>query len=399
MLPELVTSGGAATLAAHSVDRRSRSRAGSGRKARRAPRRHRRAGLSAAAAAHGPAAAAARGQGRSRRSSRCRRSPSSARATPRSPASRFARDARRRTRRAKATPSFPAWRAASTRRRIRAAWRPARSPCWPAGSTTPTRRRISSFAEEIAERGGAVDLGNAVRLGAARQGFSAPQPADRRPVARAGRRRGGKPLRLADQRTAGRRDGPAGVRRARLAARSARGRLQPAAQGRRDPGHRSARRASTQIAPLAGMRQAERQAASPAFDAPPDFSTTPPPGDNDRARVVEALGPTPVGVDEIIRHTGLQPAQVFTILLELDLAGRLERHQGGARVACLLSTRSGVATCALLHAGHCQWMQACRTSRVSARKIHRGLDREAKRSHLTSSFEKSSGRIKTLFCA
>ena len=38
----------------------------------------------------------------------------------------------------------------------------------------------------------------------------------------------------------------------------------------------------------------------------------------------------PVGVDEIIRHTGLHPAQVFMILLELDLAGRLERHAGGA---------------------------------------------------------------------
>jgi DNA processing protein len=32
----------------------------------------------------------------------------------------------------------------------------------------------------------------------------------------------------------------------------------------------------------------------------------------------------------LIRHTGLHPAQVFMILLELDLAGRLERHAGGA---------------------------------------------------------------------
>ena len=47
-------------------------------------------------------------------------------------------------------------------------------------------------------------------------------------------------------------------------------------------------------------------------------------------RVIEALGPVPTGVDEIIRHTGLHPAQVFMILLELDLAGRLERHSGGA---------------------------------------------------------------------
>ena len=40
--------------------------------------------------------------------------------------------------------------------------------------------------------------------------------------------------------------------------------------------------------------------------------------------------PSPAEVDDIIRHTGLIPAQVFVILLELDLAGRLERHSGGA---------------------------------------------------------------------
>lgn len=63
---------------------------------------------------------------------------------------------------------------------------------------------------------------------------------------------------------------------------------------------------------------------------PADHSATPPPADRDRASIVEALGPTPVSVDEIIHHSGLHPAQVFAILLELDLAGRLERHAGGA---------------------------------------------------------------------
>jgi DNA processing protein len=70
--------------------------------------------------------------------------------------------------------------------------------------------------------------------------------------------------------------------------------------------------------------------ASESFEEPPDFDAAPQPGDGDRARIVEALGPTPVSVDEIIRHTGLHPAQVFMVLLELDLAGRLERHSGGA---------------------------------------------------------------------
>jgi DNA processing protein len=64
-------------------------------------------------------------------------------------------------------------------------------------------------------------------------------------------------------------------------------------------------------------------------EEPPEFSTTAPPGDRERQRVVETLGQAPVNIDEIIRHTGLHPAQVAMILLELDLAGRLERHAGG----------------------------------------------------------------------
>jgi DNA processing protein len=86
------------------------------------------------------------------------------------------------------------------------------------------------------------------------------------------------------------------------------------------------------IAPLTGAAIQ----LPPKLDEPPDFGSTPPPQDGDRERVIEALGPTPVGVDEIIRHTGLHPAQVFMILLELDLAGRLERHSGGA-VSLLLA--------------------------------------------------------------
>ncbi len=48
-----------------------------------------------------------------------------------------------------------------------------------------------------------------------------------------------------------------------------------------------------------------------------------------RDRIVEALGHAPVEVDEIIRHTGLSPATVHLVLLELDLAGRIERVPGG----------------------------------------------------------------------
>nr|WIE89430.1 DNA-processing protein DprA [Mesorhizobium sp. WSM4875] len=79
------------------------------------------------------------------------------------------------------------------------------------------------------------------------------------------------------------------------------------------------------LAPLAGTR---RPRTMPLAEAP-DLSAMPPPGDDERADVLEALGPTPIAVDEIIRHTGLSAAQIAMVLLELDLAGRLERHAGG----------------------------------------------------------------------
>lgn len=53
------------------------------------------------------------------------------------------------------------------------------------------------------------------------------------------------------------------------------------------------------------------------------------PDEDDRAAIVSALGPTPVEIDDVIRHTGIGAAAVYLILLELDLAGRLLRHAGG----------------------------------------------------------------------
>lgn len=51
-------------------------------------------------------------------------------------------------------------------------------------------------------------------------------------------------------------------------------------------------------------------------------------GDSDRARVLSALGAAPVELDELIRYTGLEARAVHVIVLELELAGRLERHRG-----------------------------------------------------------------------
>jgi DNA processing protein len=52
--------------------------------------------------------------------------------------------------------------------------------------------------------------------------------------------------------------------------------------------------------------------------------------DDDRRRIIEALGPTPIAIDEIIAYCGLSAAKIYFVLLELDIAGRLQRHSGGA---------------------------------------------------------------------
>jgi DNA processing protein len=51
---------------------------------------------------------------------------------------------------------------------------------------------------------------------------------------------------------------------------------------------------------------------------------------DDRRLIIEALGPTPVAIDEILAYTGISAAKVYFVLLELDIAGRLQRHSGGA---------------------------------------------------------------------
>jgi DNA processing protein len=51
--------------------------------------------------------------------------------------------------------------------------------------------------------------------------------------------------------------------------------------------------------------------------------------DNERGRVVAALGPAPIDVDSVARSTGLGIRSVQIALMELALAGRIERHGGG----------------------------------------------------------------------
>lgn len=53
------------------------------------------------------------------------------------------------------------------------------------------------------------------------------------------------------------------------------------------------------------------------------------PDSDARTRLIALLGPTPVGLDDLVRLSNSTPAVVRTILLELELAGRVERHGSG----------------------------------------------------------------------
>lgn len=64
----------------------------------------------------------------------------------------------------------------------------------------------------------------------------------------------------------------------------------------------------------------------PTLSAPPMMPAL---SEDDRGRVVAALSSVPVDVDSLVRGTGLTIRSVQVALMELALAGRLERHGSG----------------------------------------------------------------------
>lgn len=73
------------------------------------------------------------------------------------------------------------------------------------------------------------------------------------------------------------------------------------------------------------------QPPSPAREPQPEEKPIEPAAADDalRARIAGLLGPAPVAIDDLVRESGAQPGAVQIVLLELELAGRLERHGGG----------------------------------------------------------------------
>lgn len=96
---------------------------------------------------------------------------------------------------------------------------------------------------------------------------------------------------------------------------------------------------------VAGLQGMLAEAAPPAAPRPPAPAAGPAPepalpagpeppadGDGERVRIEQLLSPAPIPVDEILRICHLPAATVHSILLEAELAGRLERLPGN-RVA------------------------------------------------------------------
>jgi DNA processing protein len=75
------------------------------------------------------------------------------------------------------------------------------------------------------------------------------------------------------------------------------------------------------VQPIMGRPLALGEPEAEPFASEPDVS--------DRARITDLLGPSPILLDDLIRMSGSSPAIVRTVLLELELAGRLERQGGG----------------------------------------------------------------------
>ena len=50
---------------------------------------------------------------------------------------------------------------------------------------------------------------------------------------------------------------------------------------------------------------------------------------DERNRIVGLLSPAPVSMDDLVRLSKTSPRVVRMVLLELEIAGRLERHGGG----------------------------------------------------------------------
>ena len=103
--------------------------------------------------------------------------------------------------------------------------------------------------------------------------------------------------------------------------------LDPRAQGC----NQLIRDGATLVQSAADVMEAIRPFEGKVQSAPAAFEASIGPTETESATstVEELLGPSAVPVDELIRLSGAPSGAVQMALLELDLAGRLDRHAGG----------------------------------------------------------------------
>jgi DNA processing protein len=104
--------------------------------------------------------------------------------------------------------------------------------------------------------------------------------------------------------------------------------LDPRAQGC----NQLIRDGATLVQSAADVLEAVRPFEGKVESAPVPYEASAAPAEGEEIAthtVEELLGPSPVPVDELIRQSGAPSGAVQMALLELDLAGRLDRHAGG----------------------------------------------------------------------
>jgi len=106
--------------------------------------------------------------------------------------------------------------------------------------------------------------------------------------------------------------------------------LDPRARG----GNALLKQGATLVEGIEDVLQAIGGATRPPLSEPARDYAAGEPGEADlaaaRRRIESLLGPTAVEIDELIRQAELPPGVVLTVLLELELAGRLSRQRGGS---------------------------------------------------------------------
>jgi DNA processing protein len=79
------------------------------------------------------------------------------------------------------------------------------------------------------------------------------------------------------------------------------------------------------LQPIMGIELPAREPELPESGQPQDVE----PAADQRAQIIALLSPTPVLIDDLVRLSKSSPRVVRMVLLELEIAGRVERHGGG----------------------------------------------------------------------